>query len=253
VPYPERLDLSRLRMSISGGERLIWQTLVNFQALAEPMGLRWEALCPAYGLAEATVAVSCTPLGRGPRRGPAGHVSAGRPVPGVTVQAPAGPAPGPIELRGESLLSGYHGDRGFDRVAAGEWLDTGDEGFIDDGELYVVGRRDEVLALAGRNVFAEDIESAAHEACGRRLQACAAFRHPAADRFGLLAEVSPRLVRDPDTARALAGHIQVSVASAVGTRPTPVLVVRAGTIPRTTSGKVQRARCRSLYGSGELD
>lgn len=253
VPYSEGLDLSRVRLSISGGERLNWHTLLDFQATAGPMGLRWEAITPSYGLAEGTVGVSNTPVGRGPLRGPGGHVSVGRLMNRVTLQVPAGSNPGPVQLGGDWLFDGYHTKEGFEPVARDEWFDTGDAGFVHDGELYVLGRRDEVLTMAGRNIFAEDVEAVAHEASGPLVRTCAAFRNQAATgRFGLVAEADPRLVRDLDAASELARRIRASVAEVLGTRLAPVLVTRLGVIPRTTSGKVQRAQCRSLLSSGEI-
>jgi fatty-acyl-CoA synthase len=254
VPYNEPLDLSRMRVSICGGERPDWQSLMDFTATTAPMGFSAGALIPCYGLAESIVAVTYTRPGRGPLRGPAGYVSAGVPLPGVEVRAPAGSVPRPIQLRGEWLFSGYHTADGFAPAdAADGWFDTGDAGFIHDGELYVLGRRNEVLSLAGRNVFAEDVESITHEACGQLVRACAAFRNlGTVGRFGLVAEANTRLVRNLDAAQELARHIQVSVNEALGTRLTPVLVARLGAIPRTTSGKVQRARCRSMYDSGQI-
>jgi len=252
VPYDEPLDLSRMRISISGGERLDWQTLMDFTATTAPMGFDAGALMPCYGLAEGIVAVTYTRQGRGPLRGPGGYISSGVPVAGVEVRAPAGSVPRPIQLRGQWLFSGYHSADGFSPAGC-DWFDTGDAGFIHEGELYVLGRRNEVLSMAGRNVFAEDVESVTHEACGQLVRACAAFRNPAASgKFGLVAEVNPRLVRDLDAARELARLIQASVNETLGTRLTPVLVARLGAIPRTTSGKVQRARCRSLYDSGQI-
>jgi fatty-acyl-CoA synthase len=253
VPYPAGLDLSRLRICISGGERVSWQTLRDFHTAAAPMGLDWGALMPCYGMAEGVVGLTYTPAGRGPLHGPDGHVSVGIPLCGVEVRVTAGLAPAPIELRGDWLFNGYHTAAGFEPVAAGEWFDTGDAGFASDGELFVLGRRNEVLAAAGRNVFAEDVESVAHDVCGKRVQACAAFRNPVAEgRFGLVAEANPRLVRGAEAASELARLIQASVNDILGTRLTPVLVARLGTIPRTSSGKVQRAQCRSLYGAGEF-
>jgi fatty-acyl-CoA synthase len=156
-------------------------------------------------------------------------------------------------MRGASLFSGYYTKTGFEPVDSGDWYDTGDAGFVHDGELYVLGRRNEVLSIAGRNVFAEDVEALAQQAGGDLVPACAAFRNPdAAGRFGLLAEANPRLVRDFDAACDLARRIQASVNEILGTRLAPVLIARLGTIPRTTSGKVQRSACRSLYRNGEI-
>ena len=253
VPYSEGLDLSSVRISISGGERLEWQTLLDFHAAAGPMGFDWGAIVPCYGLAEGVVAVSTTPVGRGPLQGPAGHVSSGRPMRGAQVRVPAGSSSGPVQLRGDWLFSGYHTKDGFQPVPSDDWFDTGDAGFVHDGELYVLGRRNEVLSTAGRNVFAEDVESVTYEACGQLVRTCAAFRNSAvAGRFGLVAEADPRRVRGLDAARELARLIQSSVSETLGTRLTPVLVTRLGSIPRTTSGKVQRSQCRSLYHAGEM-
>jgi fatty-acyl-CoA synthase len=218
------------------------------------MGMAWEALMPCYGLAEATVGATLNPPDRGPAQGPGGYVSAGRPMPGVELRLPEDSRRGPVQLRGDGLFSGYHTQSGFEPVAAGEWYDTGDDGFAHDGELYVIGRRAEVLTLAGRNVFAEDVESVAHHAGGQPVRGCAAFRSAeTTGRFGLMVEVDPRLVRGAAAARELARQIQASVTQTLGTRLTPLLMVRLGTIPRTTSGKAQRAQCRAIHASGEID
>jgi len=254
VPYDEQIDLSRVRVAVCGGERVSWQTIQDFHAVAGPMGFRWEALMPSYGLAEGTVAVTTAPLGRGPIHGQGGHVSAGRPLSGVDVLVSADSrAEGPIYLGGDWLFSGYHTAGGFESTPAGDWFDTGDAGFTADGELYVMGRRDEVLTLAGRNVFSEDVELVAQQACGPLVRACAAFRNlSVAGRFALMAEANPRLVTDRDDAVKLARLIQASVTKTIGSRLAPVLIVRLGVIPRTTSGKVRRAQCREIYNSGAI-
>lgn len=252
--YDEPLDLSLVRLCLSGGERVVWQALVDLHAVAGPMGLRWEALRPCYGLAEATVGVTLAPPDRGPVQGPGGYVSAGVPMPGVELRLPENSAHGPVQLRGDCLFSGYYTTAGFQPVTVGEWYDTGDAGFAVDGELYVIGRRDEVLTLAGRNVFAEDVESVTHLAGGGSVRACAAFRsQEMTGRFGLMVEIDPRLVWGAGAARDLAKRIQASVTETLGTRLAPLLVVRLGTIPRTSSGKAQRAQCRSIYAAGEID
>jgi acyl-CoA synthetase (AMP-forming)/AMP-acid ligase II len=203
-------------------------------------------------MAENTVGVAAVVPGHGPRRGPGGHVSVGQPMKGVELRVPQGPSPGPVELRSDWLFSGYHTASGLDPVTPGGWFDTGDAGFTHGGQLYIIGRRDEVLSLAGRNVFAEDIESVTHEAGGNRLSACAAFRTTAASRFALMAEINPRMVKSHDEARELGVLIRSSVTAALEVRLAPVLMVRVGTIPRTTSGKVQRALSRTLYDENRL-
>jgi fatty-acyl-CoA synthase len=250
VPYDSGLDLSSARVLMCGGERLNWQTLLDFHGATEPLGLRWEALMPCYGMAESIVASTGMPLGHGPVRGPGGHVSVGRPFGGLRVEAPDGLPAGPIRLAGDWVFDGYHTVDGYTRTPPGAWFDTGDEGFVHDGDLYVLGRRDEVVHAAGRNIFAEDIETAVYDAGGRGVKACAAFRLDAVgQRFGLMIEVPGRPQHSPD---ALAVEMRAAVSAALGVRVHTVLVVRPGTIPRTTSGKVQRARCRDLHAAGGL-
>lgn len=253
VPYDARLDLSKVRLSLSGGERVSWRTLRDFHRATEPLGFRWEALAPCYGLAENVAGVTMNGPGRPPVLGPGNHVSAGRPFPGVSVQAPEGLPAGPLRIRGKFLFDGYCTADGFVPALADEWYDTGDDGFISGGEVYVIGRRAEMASVAGRNVFAEDIEAAIHDTEGSDAGTCAAFRlHESGQRFALMIEVSPRAPRTPEKLAALCMRARAAVREAVGVRLETVLVVRAGTIPRTTSGKVQRARCRTMHAQRQL-
>ncbi|MFC6082767.1 AMP-binding protein [Sphaerisporangium aureirubrum] len=253
VPYDDGLDLSRMRMALSGGERLHWQTLLDFQDTAGPLGWRWEVTRPSYGLAEGIVGASSTPLLRGAVRGPGGHVSVGPLLPGNRVRVKAGLEPSPIHLGGEWLLAGYQTAEGFE-ARQGDWWDTGDAGFVHDGELYVLGRRNEVISLAGRNIFAEDVEAIGHDVGASHVSACAAFRDSAGDhRFSVVVEGDRSLTGSPEDAAELARRLRATVTEILGTRLTSVRVVRKGSIPVTTSGKVQRARCRALHDSGELD
>jgi fatty-acyl-CoA synthase len=250
VPYPGGLDLSAVRLCLSGGERVNWQSLVDLHAAVERHGFRWRALSPSYGLAEATVGVTVTPPDCEPRRGPHGQTSVGRPFPGVEIHAPAGPPPGPIRLRSPWLLDGYFTRDGFERHEA-ELLDTGDAGFLADGDLYVNGRVAEMISAAGRNIYAEDIEAIAYHAGGPRLRGCAAFRSAEGTRFGLLLEAGPQVAgRDAVT---LGQQVRSEVSAALGVRLAHTIVATSRTIPRTTSGKVQRSRAREAYETGTLD
>jgi fatty-acyl-CoA synthase len=251
VPYPAGLDLSRVRVALNGGERIHWDDLEEFGKAAGPCGFAWEALLPVYGLAENTVGVTCTLRQRtGPARGPGGLVSCGRPLPGTTLRCD-GSAAAPAELRvgGRWLFDGYYTGTGFVPRAGAE-LATGDVGFLDGGQAYVLGRRSEVISVGGRNIFAEDIEVIAAQAGRPWVQGCAAFKLAAAgQRFGLCVEAGPRDVPD---ATMLAKNIRAAVSAELGTRVEPLLVVIPGAIPRTTSGKVQRGQCRAVYQSGAL-
>jgi acyl-CoA synthetase (AMP-forming)/AMP-acid ligase II len=252
VPYPDDIDLSRTRVCICGGERVQQQTLVDFAEATEPLGLPWGALSPGYGLAEGTVGVSTQPVGRGPVFGPGGHVSVGHPLPGVSLHVAPGAEPTAIGLGGQWLFDGYHTSTGF-MPRLDDVFETGDAGFWHDGELYVLGRFDEVLSMAGRNIFAEDIEAVVLQASEPLVRNCAAFRpSDSHDRFALVVEADSRLRKSPDEAEALLRRMQALIAATVEVRVTPAVLTYAGGIPRTTSGKVQRKQCRVAYESGAI-
>jgi len=251
VPYDSRFDLSRMRIALSGGERIRWSTLENFYRVFAPHGFGWQALIPVYGLAESTVGTTWAGTSTGPIRGPGDQVCVGGPVPGMSVQAPGGLVPGPVRIRGRWVFDGYFTGDGYLPTSAHEWYDTGDEGFIRDGGLYVQGRRAEVVAAAGRNVFAEDIEVAVYDAGGADIRTCAAFRLDAVEQeFGVMIEVSARPRRSPAEISAIGQRARAAVIKAIGIRVNTMMLVRPGTIPKTTSGKVQRAQCRTLHADG---
>jgi len=251
VPYDAGLDLSSVRVALCGGERVNWRTMQDFLRATGPLGFRPAALAPVYGLAENVAAVSAEHDGL--IRGPGDHVSAGTPIGGVTIAAPAGLPAGPVRIRSEFLFQGYYTVDGFDPAPADGWYDTGDDGFIVGGRLYVVGRRAEVASIAGHNVFAEDIEAAVRDAAELGIQTCAAFRLPGQlQQFGLMAEVSAHAAGAPDEIAELGARTRAAVTDAIGVRLAAVLLVRTATIPRTPSGKVQRAHCRVLHAEGQL-
>jgi acyl-CoA synthetase (AMP-forming)/AMP-acid ligase II len=188
------LNLSSLHSLVIGAERVAPATLYDFYQLLEPFGLAHSALLPAYGLAEATLAVTGT-RGRGTRI-PTMLVNPSALAPGEPVEPPAAPSDPAVEVLscggpvsgvevaivgddGLALAEGYFGEisvRG-DSVASG-YLDpgqpfdgvlrTGDMGFILDGELYVVGRVGDSIKRNGRWIFAEDIEQVAVAASAQR-------------------------------------------------------------------------------------
>jgi fatty-acyl-CoA synthase len=253
VPYEDGLDLSAVRLAVCGGERIVPRVLEDFLRVAGRLGFSREALLPSYGLAESVVGTASRPAGTGPAVDPDGHVSLGIPVPGLAVRAPSEAPAGPVQIRGSWLFDGYFTADGYVPTPPEDWYDTGDDGFIRDGQLRVLGRRAEVIASGGHNVFAEDIELAVQETQGEEVRGCAAFRLDGPEpRFGLMIELprTPRL--SPEEIAAAGRRARAAVSEAVGVRLATVLLVRPGTIPRTTSGKVQRARCRELHGAGEL-
>ncbi len=273
-------DLSRLRVALCGAEPIHPATIEAFTRRFERYGFRPEAFFPAYGLAENTLAVSFTPLGERPRvervhahrleaegraeRCPADErarevVSVGRPLPTVEVAVvdEAGrPLPegrrGEVVVRGPSVMAGYfRNPEATAEVLRNGWLHTGDLGFFLDGHLYVSGRKKDLVIKAGRNYFAEDLEAAAARVEGVRPGGVCAFSVDRADRgteeVVLVAEVRDRGAGDLEDA------IRRKVSEATGCRPDRVVLVPARTLPKTSSGKIQRFRARAWYLDGSLE
>ena len=209
-------------------------------------------------------------------------VSCGPPAPGVDLLAvdpdscrPAGPGRvGEIWLAGAAVARGYRNAPGAAQASfegrlldgAGPWLRTGDLGFVRDGELYITGRIKDLVIVNGRNLYPRDLEMLVEEVAGfLEPNRCAVFGidDGGQERLAIVIEADRRLVRiarrgQADGASlaqldALAQRIRSAVASRFGTTVALLVLVRPGTFPRTSSGKVQRALCRALATCGELD
>jgi acyl-CoA synthetase (AMP-forming)/AMP-acid ligase II len=252
------LDLSRLRSIIVGSESVRAETLERFGETFEPAGFRPMAFCPAYGLAEATVAVTIV-LPHEPWRSIAQPndptfpdatgrplVSTGAPVQRVDVRVAADDGEvGPIEFRSPSQLSRYIGaelsltDDGY--------FTTGDIGLMDDGELFVIGRGDEAIVVAGRNVFPDDIESAVqHESI--RPGCIAAVAAPDG---GLAVVAEPKGVMSVAELETACRGIRTATASQTGWSPATVAFVPRGSLPKTPSGKLRRLAIRQSLAVGD--
>jgi fatty-acyl-CoA synthase len=279
----EGLDLSAWKVGLNGAEPVDPATVESFVAAAAPHGLNPGAVFCAFGMAEACLAVAFPPVGRGmtidcvdrevletnryaapvdPTHPHARRFAKlGSAVPGLelrivdpeTGQAMGEREVGELQVRGTSITTGY-----FDRPEAtaatfdSEWLRTGDLAYMVDGELVVCGRIKDMIIVGGRNVFPEDVERAVGGVQAVRTGNVIAFgveQHRGTGREGLVvvAETRPdaRLgtVRD-DVAR--------TVRETVGFAPSDVVLVQAGTLPKTSSGKLQRSLCRNLYQSDDL-
>jgi fatty-acyl-CoA synthase len=238
-------DLSSMRLCFTGGERVSFATLERFQEVNQQNGFPWESIMPVYGMSEAVAAVTMPPIGRGPVQDGEGNVSVGPPLAGVEVRLEE-----TIAIRSPWLLDAYvRGDGQAPGVDSDGWFTTNDLGRQHDGEIYVLGRADEVVSAGGRNHFAEDVEAVALVVSKAALNGVAAFRAPDdPSRLALAIEVD---TRDADEARTFGRGLQGSISAALGLRVGPVLLLRPWTIPRTTSGKVKRPACRALLAAGE--
>ncbi len=275
-----KLDLRSWRVALTGAEPVRVETLEAFGSRFAPCGFRADAFLPVYGLAESTLAAAFPPLRRAPKveivdpdvlrstgrveraRAGAGRtvVSVGRAFPGAelrVVDADGKPLPerveGEIVLRGPSVMAGYHGDpAATERTIRDGWLHTGDMGFVGDGELFVTGRLKAVLIRAGEKFHAEDLERAAERVADVRTGCSAAFAVEASggEDSVLVVERSARAKVDPVL---LARSVADEVRRAEGISAGAVHVVAPGQVPKTSSGKVQRERCRASLLAGSLE
>jgi fatty-acyl-CoA synthase len=157
---------------------------------------------------------------------------------------------GEIELRGTSISPGYYGNaRASEDARRGDWFRTGDLGYVVDGELVVCGRLKDVIIVGGRNVFPEDVERAAESVDGVRAGNVIAFgTEGRRGREALVVVAETKL----DEITPIRAAVAARVTDAVGVPPEDVVLVRPGTLPKTSSGKPQRSLCRRRYLGDEL-
>jgi fatty-acyl-CoA synthase len=238
-------DLSRVRLMLCGGEPIDAAVMAEFAALAAGCGLRPGAVIPAYGLAEATLAVALAGNGVATDAAPDGRrlVRLGAAVPGTTIRitdprsgaALADRVVGRIEVHGPS-------------VAGGGWLNSGDLGYLADGELVVCGREKDVLFSAGRTIHPQDAEAAAGGVPGVRFGSPIAFGVPGASGDRLIVAVEARAC---DAVRVRSA-VTSAVLAETGVRPAEVVLLPPGRTPKTSSGKPRRAEARRRYLHGSL-
>ena len=231
---PGGFDLSTLRSFVVGSEPVPADGLRQFEAIAKEYGLSPHALCPGYGMAEAALAVAIDPthlpvvVGAGRSRG-AGRprveggrtrrgtelVSCGPPVLHTEIRTTGDLPLGELEIRSPSLLSGYVGAPS--PLTADGWLRTADLGYVRHGEVFIAGRTDDVLIVAGRNIDARALDevAAAHPACRPGNAACVP---DGSGRYVVVAE--PRTAgMAPDELRSGAREIRVALGKPVRGHP----------------------------------
>jgi fatty-acyl-CoA synthase len=275
----ECLDLSRLRIALNGAEPVDAEAVEAFVEAGRRHGLRPGAVFPAFGMAEVVIgatfpepmtglrvdAVDARALEQRrraePATGSAPHrrlVRLGRAVPGlelrivddVTGEALGERQVGELQIRGTSVTPGYYRR---DDVAAEPfcdgWLHTGDLAYLVEGELVVCGRSKDVIIVGGRNIFPDDIERAVGAIDGVRAGNVIAFgvdgRH-GKESIVVVAEVRT------DDETLLRKFVAERVREVVGAPAKDIVLVAPSTLPKTSSGKLQRAACREQYLAGSL-
>jgi fatty-acyl-CoA synthase len=273
---PGQFDLSTLRFALSGAEPVDPADVEDLIEAGKPFGLRPEAIMPAYGMAETTLAVSFSELGDGlvvdevdadllaalRRAVPATKgntkrlASLGPLLQGLEariVDEDGNVLPtrgvGVIELRGEPVTPGYTTMGGFIPAQDEQgWYDTGDLGYLmDNGHIVVCGRVKDVIIMAGRNIYPTDIERAAGRVEGVRPGCAVAVRLDAGhSRETFAVAVESNAFEDPIAVRRIEHQVAHEVVSEVDVRPRNVVVLGPGTIPKTPSGKLRRANSVTL-------
>ena len=244
------IDLSSWRLALDGAEAVTPSTLERFYDRFRHYGLREEALTPVYGLAEAGLAVTISPPKRRFRvRTFEGRpiVSAGEPLPGFEVKIARGAEGfGRVLVRGPSIMSGYLGnDAATKNALVDGWLDTGDEGFLDDGELFLTGRDRDKVVLRGGNYAPELFEEALEGVAGVRTGAVVATSivTDGGEELVILAESkSPK----PDAVKS----ISAVLSERTGFVPHRVVLLEPGALPRTSSGKLRREEAARRFLRG---
>ena len=280
----EGLDLSSWRIAFNGAEPVSPDTMERFTAKFAPCGFDASAMTPVYGLAEATLGVAFTPIGRGPRvetvdadafarggaarprsGGPPAHVrrfvSCGPPIPGFEVRIVDDRGverrertEGSIEFRGPSTTAGYHRNPAANRALfAGEWLRSGDRGYVAGGELYVTGRDKDLIVRAGRNLYPYDLEAAVGGIEGVRKGCVAVFASadPATgtERLVVVAETREQ---DPGRRREIVDAVTRTASALLGGGADEIVLAPPHGVLKTSSGKIRRAAVRELYENGAL-
>jgi 1-acyl-sn-glycerol-3-phosphate acyltransferase len=288
----EGVDLSSWRVALNGAEPVNPETLERFTNRFAKHGFRREAMFPVYGLAEASLAVTFPPVNRGPkvdrveretfategRAIPAkagdenaiGFVSSGVALPRheVTIVDKDGSevperTEGFLWFRGASATSGYfQNEEATAKLfssgptnGAGEypWVNSGDRAYQADGEIYITGRVKDIIIKGGRNLYPHEVEELASRAEGIRKGCVVAFglkgEETGTEKLVIVAES-----REEDRAKraAIAAAINDQVARGLGLPPDRVELIRPGSIPKTSSGKLRREETKQLYLQGTL-
>jgi fatty-acyl-CoA synthase len=276
----ERFDLSRWRIAGNGADMIRPDVMQAFVDAFAPAGFDPRAFTPSYGLAEATLAVTIMPPGEGivvelveetllaggtpgERDRPQRYrsiVNCGKPVKDmeVAIRSDGGETLGEREIgkvwcRGASVMVGYFRDEEATRacLTPDGWLDTGDMGYMSDGYLYIVGRAKDMIIINGRNHWPQDIEWAVEQLPGFKAGDIAAFSITTPGGEETPAVLVQCRTSDTEERGRLRDTIRERVRAITGINCV-VELVPPRTLPRTSSGKLSRAKARSLYLSGEI-
>ena len=262
----EEYDLSHWRVAGCGADMIRPEILERFATALAPAAFDAAALTPSYGMAEVSLAVSFTPVGRGlvadtfDRAEPSDTTRPGRftrcgpPLPGYAVQIRdtddnvlSDGHEGTIHLSTPSTMEGYYAAPKLNaQVLRDGWLDTGDLGYLVEGELVITGRRKDLMIINGRNIWPQDVEHIAEQHPGVRTTDAAAFAVENEDGSSLLVLLLQCREQDLDARELMLRAIRRDIQAEFGVEAR-VQAVAPHALPRTTSGKLSRAQARLDY------
>ena len=278
----EGLDLSSLRVVLNGSEAVLPETLSRFAERFAPAGFRPDAMRPVFGLAECSVGLTLTPRRPAPlvdrvartfqETGQAvpsdaadalSFVSCGVALPRHEIRVVdktdtlvAARSEGRVQFRGPSTMACYYRNQADTQAitTSDGWIDSGDLGYLADAELFLTGRRKDVVIKGGRNIYPHEAEAVVAALDGVR-KGCIAVFGVADTALGTERLVVVAETRETDvTAReGLRQRILEAVSEALGVSPDTVVLTRPGTVLKTSSGKVRRSATRDAYLAGTLD
>ena len=275
------LDLSTLRVAGCGAEPIHYGTLAGFAERFADIGFKSNALLPCYGMAEHSLAITFIPMeaemsydlvltdglekgvatptaeeGEGTTR----IVACGKAFPLHEVaivndaDQPLGDRQvGQIVLKGPSIMRGYFNDEEVtEKTMAGGWLHTGDLGYLVDGELYVCGRVKDLIIVNGRNFYPQDIEWQASQVDGVRTGNVVAFgfMDPEVQRERVIVLAESREVEEKS--QSIRDGVIARVREYLNLAIDEVIVLPAGSLPKTSSGKLQRRKAAQMFQDDAL-
>lgn len=278
----EGLDLSSLRMTANGAEKIYPKTLDQFAKKFAPYGLKRTALLPVYGLAESTVGLAIPKLNReyrvdhvdrkafeeDKRSLPSteshalAFVSCGEPLEGHEIRIvdeennvlPERRV-GQLQFRGPSSMQGYYNNPAATAaVYHNGWIDSGDLAYLADGEVFITGRRKDLIIKAGRNLYPAEIEELVATVKGVR-QGCVAVFGSTDTKRGTekLIVVAETRESDKVARQKIIEAVQEAISQAVDIVADEIILVTPHTVPKTSSGKLQRSACKKMYEQGRLN
>lgn len=277
----EGLDLSSWRMAANGAEKIYPRTLDAFSKKFAPYGFNRKALLPVYGLAESTVALTIPSVDEVYRLDQIDRkafeeenhaipmhdennltfVSCGKPIENHSIRVVNGNFEvlperhvGRLQFQGPSMMQGYFNNPvATNAILHDGWMDTGDLAYIADGECFITGRRKDLIIKAGRNLYPAEIEEYVERVPGVRQGCVAAFEvSDVKHGTGQLVIVAESREKDQSKKELIVAAIKDVIASALDVVPDHVVIVAPRIVPKTSSGKLQRAACKKLFIENKL-